>query len=229
MTDPVSRGTATRQPLYLLADSQLLFWTHRERPFLQAAVDGLGRETPLTAAYIGASNGDRPEFYEVFEAAMDAVGIGDRRMIAASFGADDRAYLRRARLILLAGGDVRAGWDVFTRTGMREEILARHAAGAVLVGISAGAIQLGRCEPTPDAAASRLLQLAPLVVDAHDEREDWARLRAAIRVAGGAGLGVPAGGGVVVHPDGAVAPVRRPAHAFRLEGTRVVHAVLPAE
>jgi cyanophycinase len=55
--------TAPRlQPLYLLADSQLLFWKRQDRLLLEAALDGLARDTPLNAAYIGTSNGDRPEF-----------------------------------------------------------------------------------------------------------------------------------------------------------------------
>src|ERR1700722_17803817 len=56
------------QPLYLLADSQLLFWKRQDRPLLDASLDGLARDTPVSAAYIGASNGDRPEFYGIFEA-----------------------------------------------------------------------------------------------------------------------------------------------------------------
>ena len=99
------------QPLYLLADSQLLFWKRQDRLLLEVALDGLARDTPLRAAYIGASNGDRPEFYEIFEAAMDAIGITDRRMIDSSFGPGDRAFLERAQLIVLAGGDVRLGWN----------------------------------------------------------------------------------------------------------------------
>ncbi|MDT5257331.1 MAG: hypothetical protein QOD10_2411 [Mycobacterium sp.] len=51
------------QPLYLLADSQLLFWKRQDRLLLATALDGLARDTPVSAAYIGASNGDRPEFY----------------------------------------------------------------------------------------------------------------------------------------------------------------------
>jgi cyanophycinase len=69
------------RPLYLLADSQLLFWKRQDRLLLEAALDGLARDTPLCAAYLGASNGDRPEFYGIFEAALDAIGITDRRMI----------------------------------------------------------------------------------------------------------------------------------------------------
>ncbi|MDT5320345.1 MAG: hypothetical protein QOD88_2867, partial [Mycobacterium sp.] len=99
------------QPLYLLADSQLLFWKRQDRLLLEAALDGLALDTPLGAAYIGASNGDRPEFYGIFEAAVDAIGITDRRMIDSSFGPDDRAFLERAQLIVLAGGDVRLGWN----------------------------------------------------------------------------------------------------------------------
>ena len=123
--------TAPRlQPLYLLADSQLLFWKRQDRLLLEAALDGLARDTPLSAAYIGASNGDRPEFYGIFEAAVDAVGITDRRMIDSSFGPDHRAFLERAQLIVLAGGDVRIGWNIFEKTGMKDVILGRYADGS---------------------------------------------------------------------------------------------------
>ncbi len=144
MSDADRELGCTRQPLYLLADSQLLFWKRRGRPLLEAALDGLVRDTELRAAYVGASNGDRPEFYEIFEAAMDAIGITNRRMIDSSFGPDDHTFLERAQLIVLAGGDVRLGWTVFEKTGMKEAILHRYAQGTVLVGISAGAIQLGQ-------------------------------------------------------------------------------------
>jgi cyanophycinase len=61
------------QPLYLLADSQLLFWKRQDRLLLEAALDGLARDTPLSAAYIGASNGDRREYYGIIAAAMEAI------------------------------------------------------------------------------------------------------------------------------------------------------------
>ncbi|TAM72158.1 Type 1 glutamine amidotransferase-like domain-containing protein [Mycobacterium sp.] len=224
------------QPLYLLADSQLLFWKHHGRLLLEAALDGLVRDAPLGAAYIGASNGDRPEFYEIFEAAMDAVGIADRRMITSSFGPADRAFLESARFIVLAGGDVRLGWNIFERTGMKDAILGRYAEGAVLVGISAGAVQLGRCGivETPESFGTGVFDvfnLVPMVIDVHDERAEWARLSRAIRLLSGeaTGLGVPSGGGVVVHADGTVEPVRRPAHTFVFDGTVVTHALLPAD
>ncbi|ORV99778.1 Type 1 glutamine amidotransferase-like domain-containing protein [Mycobacterium kyorinense] len=219
------------QPLYLLADSQLLFWERHNRLLLDAALDGLAWDTPFSAAYIGASNGDRPEFYEIFEAAVEAVGITDHRMIASSFDTDDRGFLERAELIVLAGGDVRRGWDTFEKTGMKDVILDRYTQGAILVGISAGAVQLGRYGIVGESELLDVFKLAPVVIDTHDERSEWARLSRTIEsLQGGAtGLGLPSGGGVVVHPDLTIEPLRRPAHEFRFDGTGVTHSLLYAE
>lgn len=221
------------QPLYLLADSQLLFWKRGGRLLLESAVDGLASCGPLNAAYIGASNGDQPEFYEIFEAAMDAVGVTDRRMVGASFGADDRAFLERARMIVLAGGDVRIGWNAFESTGMADVIRTRYTRGAVLVGISAGAVQLGRygIVDTAKSVPTGLIdvfQLVPAIIDAHDERSGWARLSRTIDALRGAvyGLGIPSGGGIVVHDDATIEPLRRPACEIRYETTGVVHSLL---
>lgn len=223
-----------RRPLYLLADSQLLFWKQRNRPWLAAALDGLARDARLSAAYIGASNGDRPEFYEIFEAAMDAVGITRRRMIDSSFGPDERAFLEGSQLIVLAGGDVRRGWTTFENTGMKDAILGRYTGGAILVGISAGAVQLGQygIDETPESSSATglldVFKLVPAVVDTHDERANWARLSRTIRSLQGAaiGLGIPSGSGVVVHPGGAIEALRRPAHQFRFEDRHVTHSLL---
>ncbi|UXA05146.1 Type 1 glutamine amidotransferase-like domain-containing protein [Mycobacterium sp. SMC-2] len=232
----MNESAPQHQPLYLLADSQLLFWKRRDRLLLEAALYEVACDTPISAAYVGASNGDLAEFYEIFEAAMDAIGIAGRRMIVSSFGQEDRAFLETAQLIVLAGGDVVLGWDTFERTGMTEVILARYAKGAVLVGISAGAVQLGRygIVGTPESAAPELLDmfnLVPMVIDVHDERAGWARLSRTIESLQGmtTGLGIPSGGGVIVHANGTVESLRHPAHEFRYDGTRVVHTLLRAD
>lgn len=183
----------------------------------------------MSAAYIGASNGDRPEFYEIFEAAVDAVGITDRRMIHSSFGRADRAFLEGAQVIVLAGGDVRLGWNTFEKTGMKETILNRYAKGTVLVGISAGAVQLGRYGilELPGTELLDVFGLVPMVIDVHDERAEWARLTRTIQSLHGeaTGLGIPTGGGVVVHADASIEPLRHPAHIVAYDGTAVTHSL----
>lgn len=71
-TAPVSaRGV---QPLYLLADSQLLFWKSSAGPFL-ASIFQASTSPALNVAYIGASNGDSPEAYSFFKAALDQLEV----------------------------------------------------------------------------------------------------------------------------------------------------------
>ncbi len=224
--------TSDFKTLYLFADSQLLFWKRRGRLLLEEMVEETAAAAPR-AAYIGASNGDRPEFYEIFAAAMESASVADHRRIDSAFGQDDRAFLESAHLILLAGGEVRVGWDAFERTGMKDVILDRYARGAVLVGISAGAIQLGRqaIVAAPGSAAAELLDVFNLVhavVDVHDERNEWSRLSSTIHLLEGSaiGLGIPTGAGVAVHPNGEMEPLRQPAHEFVFDGSRLTHSLL---
>lgn len=210
------------QPLFLLADSQLLFWQtdgalwlERVRQRLRPATDA----QPHRAAYIGASNGDQPVFYELFVGAMAGIEIHDCRMIPSQPTAADHAYLAEADLVLLAGGDPQLGWAVFQANGLSDSIGACYMRGAVLLGISAGAMHLGRLgwsEHKPPAASSfATLGLLPYVVSAHAEPE-WADLRAII---GGVaheqhGLGIRTGGGAIYYPDGTLEAVRQPLDLF---------------
>jgi cyanophycinase-like exopeptidase len=214
------------QPIHLLADSQLLFW---RSPTGQAL---WGSVRASKAAYIGASNGDRPEFYSIFEAAMDVAGIAERRMIRAGFESADQDFLREADLILLAGGEVELGWRVLVETGMREQISARYAQGAALIGVSAGAIHLGSHAVLDRADGSQelttMLGLVPLIVDVHDEARDWTKLAGTIELLEGAarGIGIPRGAGLVCHASGSIEALRHSAYEFRFEARALRRALL---
>lgn len=232
----VATVQAALAPLYLFADSQLLFWKREGKLLLESARESLPGDPPAAAAYIGASNGDRPEFYEIFKAAVEAAGFPEHRMIGSTFTAEDREFLDRAQLILLAGGDVHLGWSTFEKTGMKEQILARYARGAVLVGISAGAVQLGRHGLIDKGESSGLelfdvFSLVPALIDVHDEQRDWTRLTSTVRMLEGSigGLGIPTGGGVLFHSDGSAEALRHPVHEFHYDGVRVVHSLLMPE
>jgi peptidase E len=206
----------TLKPIFLLADSQLLFWRDAEgKRFLDRAralidADGAGRAP--RAAYLGAANGDLPEFYELFLAAMAEIGIRDCRQIPSRPEPEDLAFLAEADLILLAGGDVRRGWTAFSETGLKDKIVERYYAGAILVGISAGAVQLGLKGWTEEGSEIfDTFRLVPFVVDVHDEGAWTALLRVVPKVGEHArGFGIPSGGGALYHPDYSVEPVRHP-------------------
>jgi hypothetical protein len=197
-----------RRPIYLLADSRLLFRASSEDRFLEELRAQLPKSETL-AAYVGASNGDDPAFFELFDAAMEALGVSQRKFVRASYGEEDAAALAQADLILLAGGDVSKGWRTLSSTGMKEVLVRRYLEGATLVGVSAGAVQLGW----------GYLSLVPYRIGAHEEREGWKALRAAAREGDTSvrAVGIPFGGGMIFHPDHTVEAVRFPLNEFCFE------------
>ena len=219
------------QPIYLLADSQLLFWQNGDARLLES-IARRAQATALRAAYIGASNGDAPEYYDIFVAAVSAVGVNDCRMIRSSFSSEDEAFLNGADIVLLAGGDVAAGWKIIDETGMKDAVISRYHAGATIIGVSAGAVQLGMygLSEERDVTATLLetFKLCPFVIGAHDEGDDWRSLTNVVRMLEGSvqGVGIPAGGGVVYHPNGELEPVRKAAHHVLLRGREVVTSIL---
>ncbi|MCA1565288.1 MAG: Type 1 glutamine amidotransferase-like domain-containing protein [Acidobacteria bacterium] len=228
---PVSDMNQPVRPIYLFADSQLLFWRNQGVLFLDSLRRYLAHDS-LKAAYIGASNGDAPEFYLIFEAAMEGIGIHNCRMIRTSFTAEDEAYLNEADIILLAGGDVAAGWKSFGEMGIKELIIRRYYEGAVLMGTSAGAVQLGLCglidTGQPPEELLDTFKLIPFVIDAHDEKRKWARLKRAIRLLDGVakGIGIPTGGGLIYYQDQSIEAIRHALSEFSIQDGEIRDALL---
>lgn len=202
------------KPIYLLADSRVLFSVEDGRSLLHVIRDAAECERP-SAAYVGAANGDDPAYFSIFEAAMDLAGVHSRRMIRADYPHGDATFLESADIIVLAGGDVRRGWRTMSATPLAKVLRERYMAGAVLVGISAGAILLGERgwggDDAPDAEVFEALRLVPWTVDTHDEANTWNRLKRMVSECGSGsrGLGLPAGSGLVFHADMSIEPIRR--------------------
>ena len=211
MTTPV-------KPIFLLADSQLLFWRENGQLLIERLVKERTRDQ-LRAAYIGASNGDHPDFYGIFVSAMEGVGIVDCRMIPSALSEADMLFLNGADVILLAGGDVEAGWRVFLNNGLSEHIVRRYFEGAILIGISAGAVQLGLCGLAADGSLIETFKLVPFIIGAHEESDNWKTTTALLRMSGPGktAIGLPTGGGAVYHPDHAVEALRHPLVKLSLE------------
>ncbi|MGZ4841520.1 MAG: Type 1 glutamine amidotransferase-like domain-containing protein [Candidatus Angelobacter sp.] len=125
-----------------MADSQLLFWKSDGDSLAERIRADLDSGEP-SAAYIGASNGDQAEFYNLFEAAMESMDISDCRMVPSQPSREDISFIEDADLIVLSGGDVERGWQVFEQNGLKELLPRKRFDGAILLGVSAGAVQLG--------------------------------------------------------------------------------------
>lgn len=222
------------KPIFLLADSQLLFWHTGEGLFLDRVRRALDEDPDgrsPKAAYIGASNGDAPEFFNLFVAAMEGIDIRDCRMIPSAPSSEDYAFLDEADIILLAGGDTARGWTVFQETRLVEQIIARYAIGTILIGVSAGAVQLGLKGRHDHEDGSFDLfdtfRLVPYVIDVHAE-STWRHLRQAVVKSGenARGIGIPAGGGAVFHPDWTLEPVRHPLTEFTADDNGITQSLL---
>lgn len=200
--------TTSLAPIVLLADSQLLFWRENDKLLIERVV----RRGRLKAAYIGASNGDNPAFYAIFVAAMEGIGVSDCRMIPSAISEADMAFLNDADIILLAGGDVEVGWRVFVNNGLSEHIVRRYFEGALLIGISAGAVQLGLCGLAADGSLIETFKLVPYIIGAHEESDNWKMTTALLRLAarGNTAIGLPFGGGAIYHPDQTIESLRQP-------------------
>ncbi len=208
------------KPIFLLADSQVLFWSDGQGLFLDRIRKLLEEAKPgleYKAAYIGASNGDKLEYYEIFESSMKQIPITECRMIPSAPESDDFEFLTDADIILLAGGDTKTGWDVINGNGLQEKLVECYYNGAIMMGVSAGAIQLGlkgwvEQEDNGDEPGEEFttMQLVPIIVDVHDEENSWNRLGKIVSNGGQYthGLGVPTGGAAIYHIDGAYEAVR---------------------
>ena len=217
------------KPIYLFADSSLLFWREDGLLFLDSIRNRIERPNPR-AAYVGAANGDQPEYYEIFEAAMDAIGIAERRMILSSFPDSDRRSIGEADVILLAGGDFERGWKTIKETGLSDIIARRYLEGVILIGVSAGAMHLGLAG-WPEGGDGDLIEslgLVPFIVSAHDEKNEWEQLKLSVQRAGGlsVGLGIPSGAGAAYHADGSLEPIRRPLIEISARGAASVERLL---
>jgi cyanophycinase len=195
--------------LLLLADSQLLFRPD-QLPQLLRHCTGQERSTsqPLSAAYIGAANGNRPEFFDL---ACSALATLFGQPVPCHFiQSESDIPPKPCALVILAGGSVETGWAFLQQQPVRDWLEAcRSEADAVFIGVSAGAIHLASgCDPEqPSPCAQTYLGWAPLFVAVHEEGENWPTLQVWREAASSQAFsslpfaGLPMGGGLWVEND----------------------------
>jgi len=164
--------------LVLLADSSPLFAAGGA--WLQAVV---ALSTPVAAArpvYVGASNGDNPDYFEIFRAAFESVGVHASQIHHIHTPPSDAEVklLENSSLVLLSGGDTAAGWMLMQACGLAPRIQSLYSQGRIqLWGVSAGACQICHFMEGPDGRLEPALALAPFSVTVHNERAGWLALK----------------------------------------------------
>jgi len=201
------------------------------KPYLADALKRTGEGKP-TVLYVGAANGDDPTFGAALGALMTAAGAGrvlwpkltGRRKQASQM----RQALADADLVFVGGGDVEAGVSLLRDAGLVDDFHSAVDRGAVFVGMSAGAIMLGKRWirwPSADAGDDEAetyecLGLVPVALDTHGEGDAWRETQAYAAVRArelgkkASAYGVPSGGALVIDHRGRIEAHGVPAAVF---------------
>lgn len=220
------------KPIYLLADSQLLFYKNeKQENLLQSIIEETAATNPA-CAYIGASNGDNPAFYELFVQALNNVNVSDCKMITSAFIEEEQEFLNKADLILLAGGDTEHGLKIFKETGIKEILLKKYNEGVVLIGVSAGAIQLGwqSFKKTDDQQCSvtEALKLIRCNVLVHLTKYELQKMESLLQASNAimCTYEIPSGATLIYHQDHTIEAVRKPINEYTLKDNKIVHTII---
>jgi putative intracellular protease/amidase len=166
---------AGQEVTLLLADSQPLFGA--TVPALITAwvrAANLQAGLPVCGIYCGAANGDQAQYFDIAQGFFSQIGVLD----AVHWGCFGQAELPAAEqpcIVILAGGSVARGARVVVAEPWLGWLQQRHAAGRIVLGISAGAIHL-------TAGLNELgswwhgYRRQNLTVCVHEERQGWPSL-----------------------------------------------------
>lgn len=217
------------KPVYLLADSQPLFKKYSDQYLLDSALDEINDVT-LVASYIGASNDDHPDYFEIFRSAMQLYHIHDCRMIYSSFDENDRSNIEKSHIILLSGGDTAKGWQKIKAAGIDHLIRNAYLNGTIIIGVSAGAVQLGLMGLDTNVNPNLeydTLRLVPFIIGAHEEKENWKQLKKLLQSQGEnfPAIGLPSGSAVVYLSDHKIRPLGI-CEEFSLQDGEIRHNLL---
>ena len=201
------------------------------KPYLAEALKRTGKNDPVVL-YVGAASGDDANFGAALDALVIAAGAGrvvwpklaGRRKQASQM----RQALADADLVFVGGGDVEAGMDSLRDAGLVDDFHAAADRGAVFVGMSAGAIMLGKRwirwpnenAGDDEAETYECLRIVPFALDTHGEGDAWqeAQSYAAVRARElgkkARAYGVPSGGALVIDDRGRIEAHGAPVPVF---------------
>ena len=164
------------------------------------------------AAYIGTANGDDTDFFRMMEPLLTQAGAEKVVFVRLAKKKPDldaaKNILAGSDVIFLAGGEVEEGMNWLKKHGLGDFLKNLYGAGKRFMGVSAGTIMMGtqwvRWEDPEDDGTARLfdcLGIIPALFDVHGEEDDWAELKAALKLTGNGALGYALPRGCMISAD----------------------------
>jgi peptidase E len=185
-------------------------------------------------AYIGAASSDDKGFFSMLRRMLISAGADKVTLVPIVQGFDRKkaeSILSSGDLVFISGGDVKAGMEYLEKRNLVPFLRKLYESGKPFFGISAGAIMLCRnwiywFDPVDDSSAKSFpcLGFAPVLCDTHAENEGWNELRTLLGLcpAGTIGYGIPAGGALLVAPDGKITSIGSEPVRFIKKGADVI-------
>ena len=142
-------------------------------------------------AYVGCASDDNAGFRKMIGGAFEKFGATVPPVLLCKKSdkvSTAKSVLDSADAIFVSGGDVAYGMKVLHDRGIDGHLVRLAKSGKLMTGLSAGSLMLARewIEFADDHdTRGRLfpcLDIAPVYVDAHSEEDNWAELRALMRL-----------------------------------------------
>jgi peptidase E len=186
-------------------------------PLLRTVFDRCCVSAP-SIAYIGAASGDDRRFFAMVTSAFTNSGAGVVTLAPTVRQFDRRSFEKAcaaADAVFFSGGEVDVGMNVVTEHGLAPFFRDLYGGGKLFFGISAGSIMLARTwvrfRGDGDTVGELFpcLGIADILVDVHDEDENWGELSALLKLSpdSSVGYGIRAGSAIVVGSHGTVEPM----------------------
>ena len=182
-------------------------------------------------AYIGTANGDSAVFFHMMKLALKKAGADKVVFVhlAKEKPALDaaRSALSKADVVFLSGGEVEDGMNWLKKHGLVDFLKDLYNAGKRFMGVSAGVIMMGSCwvrwDVEGDDSTSELfecLNIIPALFDVHGEEDDWAEIKAALKLLGDGARGYALPSGCLISADshGTLVNLEREYLVFANEG-----------
>ena len=185
-------------------------------------------------AYIGTANSDNFAFFQMMKHILIKAGAGKVIFLHLAKEKPDlitaKDKLAKADVVFLAGGEVYDGMKWLEKHNLIPFLKELFAQGKRFLGVSAGVIMMGthwvNWKVPDDDDTKELfdcLGIIPQLFDVHGEDEDWAELKAALKLMGDGAFGyaLPSGSMISASSEGTLENLQKEYLIFTNENGQI--------